>query len=119
MKEGKTYEKGSFGEKLALSIDDAGFTKNAFFKKLGISKSYLFDLLNNRTFPSASMQIKITEALGIPEDKKADFYDSTAKIQGRLPADIAEALAKDPKMYQEIRRLIQHKTHSNTSTNRG
>lgn len=115
----KKYDEGSFGEQLALLIEKAGFKKNAFFKALGVSKSYLFDMLNNRTLPSNDMQLKIAETLELSDVDRRKFYDFTAAQKGELPADIVTSLKNNPAKYGEIRQLLQNKTHSNNSINRG
>lgn len=119
MNKGKTYEKGSFGEKLASLINDAGLNKNAFSKELNVSKSYLFDMLNDRTLPSCEMQVKIANTLNLSQKEKNDFYDFTATKKGELPADIVTLVKGDLKMYQKIRQLLQDNKQSNILTDKG
>lgn len=114
----KRYKKGSFGGKLASLIEKAGISKNAFCSNMEISKSYLFDMLNDRTLPSNDMQLRIATTLCSSYEDQKEFYDFTAIKKGELPADIVKSLKDHPETYEEIRKLLCSKKHSNNSPKR-
>jgi transcriptional regulator with XRE-family HTH domain len=107
----KNYEDGSFGAFLSDLIDDAeGLTKTDFYIKLGISKTYLFDILNNRIAPpNADMQFKMLSILNPPIEKQVLFFELAAKRREEVPADIARYL-KEKKNRDKIRKIVYYKT---------
>lgn len=107
MRKRKEYKRGSFGEKLAALISSSSISKNDFCKRLEISKSYLFDLLNERSLPSEEMQVKIVQALGLKQKEIEAFYNLTAINKNGIPADIALFLKQHPERCSEVRKLLK------------
>ncbi|APM40461.1 helix-turn-helix domain-containing protein [Clostridium kluyveri] len=106
----KTYEQGSFGELLSLMIEHAGLTKTAFQEQIGITKTYLFDVLNGRVSPPApDMQFKMIKLLKPRQKDKINFFELAAKKRSEVPADIAMYL-RNGKHREEIRKKIDY-TH--------
>lgn len=57
---------------------ELGLTQETVAEKIGISRSYLSDIENGRTFPSGRMMLRINEVLPIflfNNDVKRDFKE--------------------------------------------
>ena len=49
----KHYEQGSYGEYLVALIKRHNFSQSEFARRINVSRTYLFDLLNGRVKPPA------------------------------------------------------------------
>lgn len=89
----KEYIEGSFGSYFVKLIKDHNYSQAKFAIDLGVSKTYLFDVLNGRVKPpTPNMQERIEEMLHLTDDEKNDFYSNAAYGRNELPKDIVEYL---------------------------
>lgn len=89
----KEYVEGSFGAYFVKLIKDHNYSQTKFAADLGVSKTYLFDVLNGRVKPpTPDMQERIVELLHLTDNEKNDFYSNAAYGRNELPKDIVEYL---------------------------
>ena len=99
----KEYAEGRFGAYLVKLLKEHEKSQADFIVELGISKTYLVDVLNGRLKPPApEMQERIIEVLRLDSQERCEFYDKVAEGRQELPKDITDYLL-DNKM--EIKRL--------------
>ena len=85
----KEYAEGSFGAYLVQLIKDHKFSQAKFATELGVSKTYLFDVFNNRLkLPTPDMQDRIVDLLHLTGEERNDFYSKAAEGRHELPKDI-------------------------------
>ena len=89
----KHYEQGSYGEYLVALIKRHNFSQSEFARRINVSRTYLFDLLNGRVKPPApEMQEKIVSALGLTGNEKDEFFNITAAGRKEIPKDVFDFL---------------------------
>lgn len=104
----KEYAKGSFGEYFVNLIREHNYSQAKFASDLGVSKTYLFDVLNGRVKPpTPDMQDRIVELLRLTDDEKNDFYSKAADGRQELPKDIVEYLTNNPAEIDILRERIR------------
>ena len=92
----KEYAEGSFGAYLVQLIKDHKFSQSKFATELGISKTYLFDVFNNRLKPPApDMQDRIADLLQLTGEERESFYSRAAEGRCELPKDIVDYLTNN------------------------
>lgn len=100
----KEYAEGSFGAYLVKLLKDHKKSQADFIADLGISKTYLVDVLNGRLKPPApDMQERIIEVLHLEGHERHEFYDKVAEGRRELPKDIVEFLAGNHSEIEKIR----------------
>lgn len=103
------YQTGSFGALLSELICNKAMTKTKFHQTLGVSKTYLFDVLNSRVPPPCpEMQFKIIKILEPPENQRIEFFELAAEKRSETPADIAQFL-KEKTRRNELRKKINYR----------
>ena len=71
----KHYEQGSYGEYLVALIKRHNFSQSEFARRINVSRTYLFDLLNGRVKPPApEMQEKIVSVLALTGTEKRGIF---------------------------------------------
>lgn len=89
----KEYAEGSFGAYLVKLLKDHKKSQADFIADLGISKTYLVDVLNGRLKPPApDMQERIIQVLNLEGQERREFYDKAAEGRQELPKDIVQYL---------------------------
>ena len=89
----KEYAEGSFGAYLVKLLKDHKKSQADFIADLGISKTYLVDVLNGRLKPPApDMQERIIKVLNLEGQERLEFYDKVAEGRQELPKDIVQYL---------------------------
>lgn len=83
-----------------LRLEDANIGLRAFANLIDMKPSNLSNLERDRIAPPANRQTidNICDALGLAktDTKREVFFDLAAKAQNRIPADVAEAVKKQP-----------------------
>lgn len=104
----KQYEQGSYGEYLVALIRRHHISQSEFARRIHISRTYLFDLLNGRVKPPApEMQERIVAALGLSGSEKEDFFTITAAGRGEIPKDIFDYLYNNADELSAIRERMR------------
>lgn len=89
----KEYEQGSYGAYLVTLIKTHDFSQAEFAKRINVSRTYLFDMINGRVKPPApEMQKRIVEALQLTDKEKETFFNMTAVGRNELPKDVFDYL---------------------------
>ena len=100
----KEYAEGSFGAYLVKLLKDHRKSQADFIADLGISKTYLVDVLNGRLKPPApEMQERIIEVLKLEGRERSEFYDKAAEGRQELPKDVVNYLRNNPMEIKRIR----------------
>lgn len=104
----KEYEKGSFGEYFVGLIKTHYGSQTAFATALGVSKTYLFDIFNNRVKPpTPDMQEHIVELLNLSKKEQNDFYTKAADGRHELPKDIVDYLTNNKNEIEILRKKME------------
>lgn len=83
-------EQLTFGKVLCFLIKKAKMTQAQFYKKIGITKSYFYDIASGKTNPPpAELQIKMLALLNPSREDEILFLDLAGKERKETPADIA------------------------------
>lgn len=97
-----------FGDYLKKLIKASGMTQTEFYTALGIKKPYFYDIVSGRVNPPPySLQFKAMEILGADEQTREKFFDMAAQDRQELPADIAQAVSKNPIVLTNIRKNLK------------
>lgn len=103
----KEYAEGSFGAYLVKLLKDHKKSQADFIVDLGISKTYLVDVLNGRLKPPApDMQERIIEVLHLEGHERHEFYDKVAEGRKELPKDIVDYLRNNQKEIEKLRERV-------------
>lgn len=103
----KIYGEGSFGAYFVKLLKDHQKSQTDFIAELGISKTYLVDVLNGRLKPpTPDMQERIIEVLQLEGRERHEFYDKVAEGRQELPKDIVEFLVGNRSEIESIRRRM-------------
>lgn len=93
----KEYATESFGGYLVELLKNHGKSQANFISDLGISKTYLVDILNGRLKPpTPEMQERIIATLHLEGQERLEFYDKAAQGRQELPKDIVQYLKDNP-----------------------
>ena len=80
----------TFGIVLCTLIKKARMTQAQFYQKIGITKSYFYDIAGGKTNPPpAELQIKMLALLNPSREDEILFLDLAGKERKETPADIA------------------------------
>ncbi len=93
--------KTTFGQMLKkLRLDEAGMGLRAFAAMIEMQPSNLSNIERDRIAPPASRQAvdRICDALGLADSdpRRAQLFDLAANAANRIPADVADAVRKQP-----------------------
>ena len=93
--------KTTFGQMLKkLRLDEAGIGLRAFAAMIEMQPSNLSNIERDRVPPPASRQAvdRICDALGLADSdlRRAQLFDLAANVANRIPADVADAVRKQP-----------------------
>ena len=103
----KEYAEGSFGAYLVRLLKEHKKSQADFIADLGISKTYLVDVLNGRLKPPApDMQERIIEVLQLEGQERHEFYDKVAEGRQELPKDITDYLLNNKIEVERFRERI-------------
>lgn len=103
------YEQGSYGKYLARLIREHHFSQSEFARRINVSRTYLYDLLNDRMKPPApEMQEKMILALDLTGSEKEEFYNRTASGRGELPKDVFEYLYNNSNEISAVRERMRY-----------
>lgn len=103
----KEYAEGSFGAYLVRLLKNHKKSQTDFIADLGISKTYLVDVLNGRLKPPApDMQERIIEVLHLKGKERCEFYDKVAEGRQELPKDITDYLLGNKIEVKRLRERI-------------
>lgn len=103
----KEYAEGSFGAYLVGLLKNHKKSQADFIADLGVSKTYLVDVLNGRLKPPApDMQERIIEVLQLEGQERHEFYDKVAERRQELPKDITDYLLNNKVEIERIRERI-------------
>lgn len=104
----KSYEQGSYGAYLVDLIKQHNFSQAEFAKRINVSRTYLFDLLNGRVKPPApEMQEKIAAVLELTGSEKEEFFNRTAIGRKEIPKDIFDYLYNNADEIAAIRERMR------------
>ena len=89
----REYEQGSYGAYLVALIKKHHFSQAEFAKRINVSRTYLFDIINGRVKPPApEMQEKIVAVLQLTDKEKEIFFNVTAVGRNEIPKDVFDYL---------------------------
>lgn len=97
----RTKTKETFGRMLKkLRVEEAEVGLRAFSDLINMKPSNLSNIERDRIPPPASRKAidTICDALGLPREdpRRERLFDLAAKAKNRIPADVAEAVKKQP-----------------------
>lgn len=100
------HQKTAFGEYLVQEIKKAGMSQEAFYKAVGITKPYFYDLLKAAP-PQPELQKKMIAVLenqtGEDQDRRERLMNLAAQGRDEIPADISELLKANPDSWRAVR----------------
>ena len=102
-----TEERRAFCSFLRKQIKERGMTQYAFYSAVEITKPYFYDILSGKVNPPPpEIQYKMLEVLKADEPVRREFLNLAAAGRGEIPADIADAIRKNPKRLDEVREML-------------
>ena len=100
------HQKTPFGEFLVQEIKKAGMSQEAFYKAVGITKPYFYDLLKAAP-PQPELQKKMIAVLenqtGEDKYRRERLMNLAAQGRDEIPADISELLKANPDSWRAVR----------------
>ena len=97
----------SFGLLLRLMIEDSGIPAHTLYEKLGVTKTYFYDILKSKSKPPLADKQRELLALLHPSGKvRARFFDLAAKERGEFPADLQQHIEKN-NLYGQLRKQFK------------
>ena len=103
------HQKTAFGEYLVQEIKKAGMSQEAFYKAVGITKPYFYDLLKSAP-PHPGLQKKMIAVLenqtGEDKDRRERLINLAAQGRQEIPADIKDYLLDHPDKWAAVRALL-------------
>ena len=100
------HQKTAFGEFLVQEIRKAGMSQEAFYKAVGITKPYFYDLLKAAP-PQPELQKKMIAVLdnqtGEDKHRREQLMNLAAQGRDEIPADISELLKANPDSWRAVR----------------
>lgn len=112
--------KSEYGEILTRLIKDKKMTQEVFYKKLGITKPYFYEIVSGKINPPPpDTQIKILRILNPTDADKEKLMDIAARARKELPADIMIYLENKSNGLQKIRDDSAYKMFLKEIINKG
>ena len=103
----KIYPEGSFGAYFVDLLKKHDYSQARFVTELGISKTYLVEVLNGSLKPpTPEMQEKIATLLKLSEEERYILYDKCAEKRNELPKDIFEFFKENEDEIKKLREKI-------------
>lgn len=113
-------EEMTFGKILCMLIKKAKMTQVQFYKKVGITKSYFYDIVSGKTNPPpAELQIKMLALLNPSREDEILFLDLAGKERRETPADIAWYLESHIDQRNMLREEINYSVFVKGEKNNG
>lgn len=110
------HQKTAFGEFLVQEIKKAGMSQEAFYKAVGITKPYFYDLLKAAP-PQPELQKKMIAVLenqtGEDKNLREQLMNLAAQGRDEIPADISELLKANPDSWRAVRDTLNDLLLSN------
>lgn len=110
------HQKTAFGEFLVQEIKKAGMSQEAFYKAVGITKPYFYDLLKAAP-PQPELQKKMIAVLenqtGEDKNRREQLMNLAAQGRDEIPADISELLKANPDSWRAVRDTLNDLLLSN------
>jgi transcriptional regulator with XRE-family HTH domain len=99
----------SFGEALCELIKEANLSQADFYRGIGITKSYFYDIVSGKTKPPpGELQIKVIEFLNLSSRDRTLLFELASKERQETPVDIAWYLRKNDEAKSVIREEINY-----------
>lgn len=102
--------KTAFGQYLVAQIKAADMSQEVFHKKVGVAKPTFYDWLHSAP-PPPETQYRILSVLeeqtGNNQARRSKLFDLAAQERDELPADIDELIKADPKLWDQIRAVLE------------
>ena len=103
-------EKSEFGTYLVQAIKDADMVQEEFYRAVGITKPYFYDILTGSPPPQNTLE-KMLEVLEgkqpLADDRRSTFFDLAAKCRQEIPADINDLIRVHPDQWNNIRTVLK------------
>lgn len=97
----------TFGLLLRLMLEDSGIPAHTIYEKLGVTKTYFYDILKSKSKPPPADKQRELLALLHPSGKvRARFFDLAAKERGEFPADLQQHIEKN-NLYGQLRKQFK------------
>lgn len=110
------HQKTAFGDFLVQEIKKAGMSQEAFYKAVGITKPYFYDLLKAAP-PQPELQKKMIAVLenqtGEDKNRREQLMNLAAQGRDEIPADISELLKANPDSWRAVRDTLNDLLLSN------
>lgn len=105
---------------MVQEIKKAGISQEAFYKAVGITKPYFYDLLNS-TPPPPEIKKKMLAVLdentsGI-SNRRTMLLNLAAQGRDEIPTDIAEPIKANPRNWDRIRKTLADIASESASDN--
>lgn len=102
------YPEGSFGAYFVDLLKKHDYSQARFASELGISKTYLVEVLNGSLKPpTPERQEKIATLLNLSEMERYILYDKCAEGRNELPKDIVEYFVNNKTEIDNLRTKIR------------
>lgn len=89
-------------------LKDSNITKNKFAKKIGVTATYVGQLVNGtKPPPDRNLQLKIVDELNLDKKERNKFFNNVAKEKNDIPADIYKNILDNCDKWDEIREIIE------------
>ena len=112
--------KSEYGEILTRLIKEKNMTQEVFYKKLGITKPYFYEIISGKINPPPPYtQMKILKILNPIDKDKEIMMDIAARERKELPADVLIYLEKKPDGLKKIRDDSEYKKFLKEIVNKG
>ncbi len=112
--------KSEYGEILTRIIKEKNMTQEVFYKKLGITKPYFYEIISGKINPPPpDTQMKILRILNPKAEDKENLMDIAAKERKELPADVMMYLANKSDGLKKIRDDSAYKKFLKEIINKG
>ncbi len=112
--------KSEYGEILTRLIKEKNMTQEVFYKKLGITKPYFYEIISGKINPPPpDTQMKILKILNPIDKDKERMMDIAARERKELPADVMIFLEKKSYGLKKIRDDSEYKKFLKEIVNKG
>lgn len=103
-------QKSEYGKMLVNLIKLKGMSQQMFYDKLGIKKTYFYDIISGKANPPPPiMQLKIIDILQPSEIERNSLLEIAATTRKEMPADILIYLRNNSNILDEIRNSKKYK----------
>ena len=104
-----SQEVASFGKELCRFIKEASISHVDFYRSIGITKPYFYDICSGKTNPPpAELQIRMVEFLNLVEGDRSLFFELAGRERNETPVDIAWYLSKNKEAKNMLREEINY-----------